>query len=725
MSKGNQRRTTAQLVVPFGTREFTAYALGGKGMSLAALAQSSFPVPPGFTITTSAARAYMHEGRFPKRLLQQIETIGLPHVERASSLRFGDQERPLLVSVRSGAMISMPGMMETIPNVGLHPSTMGGCMSRLGMDTALDCFARLSRSLAETLNPFLGMQLLSKDSSPKDQLYAALGAVAKSWFAPRAIAYRKHNNIADDLGTAITVQQMVFGNAGDDSCTGVALSHDPHTGLEILCGDFLVNAQGHDLVGGVRTPRPILELDAWNASVHAELKEHVARLALLTGFPVEVEFTVEHGQLFLLQHRRAVLTPEAKVVYAVHAHWARSITRDAATRILTEQEVERLTELKGFEPSALATATSLALGASASAGVAIGQVAHSASEATRLQERGIPVVLVRPMTTPDDYSAMIAAQAIVTQEGGSSCHAAIVARAKGIPAVVGVGNTSTLRSGMWVSVDGTHGVIYEGQHPLVATTNTKEVNLWTRWYKAGQWSEPRVDAFWTKQLLSANDLLRDFYLAERVAVETKGSVLSAQAQELHRLTAISVAEIFATYLTLAVASELRHAEPQGVLGVSAELQQLKSEYDIGVYAHSASQVLRYQTSREKTQNFFRLAERVFAAIGWEYLCGGPKWAAIARCGAEFFEGKLSHVLFVDQVFDLRHNGNTLFDKHEMLSSYTCESLLHRQLDHKRYATSFCELVARLGMVQEGPHHHPHREKLHELFSRLELSPTHG
>jgi pyruvate,orthophosphate dikinase len=448
--------------------------LGGKGANLAEMTRLGLPIPPGFTVTTEACRAYLESGSVPEGLWEEVD-FGICQIEGQMGRRFGDPANPLLVSVRSGGAISMPGMMDTILNLGLNDETTAGLGELLGHRFALDAHRRLIQMFGKVvrdvpaerfddalsgarlaigvksdheLNPDALLRLIIRfrdtvrsfgepvPTDPVEQVRQAILAVFGSWNSERAIAYRKAHRIDNDAGTAATVQAMVFGNMGADSGTGVAFTRNPNTGAPGLFGEFLANAQGEDVVAGIRTPRPIAEMedDSLFAAGHARLQAIADQLETHFADMQDIEFTIEQGQLWILQTRTGKRTAQASVRIAVDLAGAGSITRREAITRVTPQHLELLLHPRLDESRPMDV---IATGLPASPGAACGKVVLDPKEAKRRAEQGEAVLLVREETAAEDFPGMVKAQGILTARGGMTSHAAVVARGMGIPAVTG------------------------------------------------------------------------------------------------------------------------------------------------------------------------------------------------------------------------------------------------------------------------------------------------
>ena len=504
------------LVLEFHEGDRTmAELLGGKGAGLAEMTRLGLPVPPGFIVTTEACRAFLAAGGDPEGLWDQVDAA-LADLEQRSGLALGDPERPLLVSVRSGAKFSMPGMMETVLNIGLNDEVVAALAERGEAHFAWDSYRRLGQMYGRTVLGVDGsrfddlltqaradagvatdaeldaahLQRLAHDfraiiveetgkELPQDahvQLREAVRAVFRSWNGERARLYRAHEHIADDLGTAVNVVQMVFGNRGDRSGSGVCFTRDPVTGAPGAFGDYLPDAQGEDVVSGVRSPMDLSELHRRDPEIHDELSRHLAALEQHYRDLCDVEFTVERGRLWILQTRLGKRSPAAAFRIAVELADEGVIDLDEA---LTRVNGHQLTTL--LHPTfRVGGATPLADGLAASPGAAVGQLVFNAATAMEWAALGRTVVLARPETSPDDFGGMLAAQAVITSRGGLTSHAAVVARGLGKTCVTGietmvvdpVARVATfhgdhvLAEGTVVSVDGTTGQLFEGSREI-------------------------------------------------------------------------------------------------------------------------------------------------------------------------------------------------------------------------------------------------------------------
>ncbi|HEV2593385.1 MAG TPA: pyruvate, phosphate dikinase [Gaiellaceae bacterium] len=490
--------------------------LGGKGIGLAEMTLMGVPVPAGFTITTDACRAFMAEGDLPAGLAEEVdEHVG--RLEEKTDKRFGSEDDPLLVSVRSGAAVSMPGMMDTILNLGLNDAAAEGLAVRTENPRfAFDSYRRLIQMYGEVVDGIDGhafesaltklkqercvqhdTDLTADDlrglvdtfkgiyrervggdfpDDARKQLMRAVRAVFKSWDNPRAEVYRRAHDIPNDIGTAVNVVQMVFGNKGDRSGTGVAFTRDPSTGERGLYGEFLANAQGEDVVAGIRTPQPMEAMKQTLPGAFEQLVETMQRLEEHYRDMQDIEFTVEDDRLYLLQTRAAKRTAAAALRSAAAMVDEGLISREDAVRRIDPGQLDQLLHPM-IDPSAALDVA--ATGLNASPGAASGGIVFDADTAVEKAKNG-PVVLVRWETTPDDIHGMIAAEGILTVHGGMTSHAAVVARGMGKPCVAGCGELSidadagtaslaghTLREGDVITIDGGSGQVYIGEVPLV------------------------------------------------------------------------------------------------------------------------------------------------------------------------------------------------------------------------------------------------------------------
>lgn len=463
--------------------------IGGKAWSIARMQGMGLPVPPAFVITTEACLAYLDKGTFPEGLEEEI-AAGLAWLDEATGRHFGGAEKPLLLSVRSGAAISMPGMMDTVLNLGIDDAAEAALAQESGLpDFARDThrrFLELYAAIVLKTPVELDHDAAPSDwrtaiaggvpATPRECLTGAVRAVFDSWNTRRARRYREHNGIPHDMGTAVTIQAMVFGNLDERSGTGVLFSRNPLTGDARPYGEYLPRAQGEDVVSGKFTPLGLDAMQAREPAAHKRLLDASARLEREHRDIQDIEFTVQSGTLFLLQARSAKRAPDAAVRAAVEMVGEGLIDIDQALTRVSPEQVRALL-LPRLGSGADETATILAQGEGACPGVACGVVVTDPDEAERRAAGGEAVVLVRATTSPDDIHGMIAARAVVTEQGGSTSHAAVVSRALGRPCVVGVGNGKGPRPGDIVTVDGETGRVYAGELPVEMPDEASDASL--------------------------------------------------------------------------------------------------------------------------------------------------------------------------------------------------------------------------------------------------------
>ena len=494
-----------------GSKEM-ADILGGKGAGLAEMTRIGLNVPPGFTISTETCRAFLKNGKMPEGVMDQVESA-LRTVEKSTGKKFGDPANPLLVSVRSGAPVSMPGMMDTVLNVGLNNETLRGLARKTGNGRfATDAYRRLIQMFgtivlgisAEQFNDAMNdlkrerrkkqdteldendlLDLVSRyneiysrvgfefPENPRDQMEMSIEAVFKSWNSERAKVYRRENDIDEQMGTAVSIVAMVFGNMGNDSATGVAFTRNPNTGEKILFAEYLVNAQGEDVVAGIRTPKHISDMKTELPKAYKSLTDSVDKLEKHYRDMQDIEFTIESGTFYLLQTRSGKRTARAAIRMAREMADEGLIDREEAVMRITPKILDSL-----MHPQVKRTGNEVLLGKglAASPGAASGQLVFSSERAIELSKEKKPLILVRPETTADDVRGMVVSKAFLTQKGGMTSHAAVVARAMGKPAVVGAeliqvnskekklacGDT-ILSEGDEITVDGTSGEFYLGK----------------------------------------------------------------------------------------------------------------------------------------------------------------------------------------------------------------------------------------------------------------------
>ncbi len=511
--------------------------LGGKGSGLAEMTNAGMPVPQGFTITTEACTQYYADGREINPEIQADIFRYMEKLEEITGKKFGDVNNPLLVSVRSGARQSMPGMMDTILNLGLNDASVEGLAKKTDNPRfAYDCYRRfvqmfsdvvmgVSKTLFEEVIDQMkeakgvknDVDLTADDlktlvvkfkkiyednegkpfpQDPKEQLIEAVKAVFRSWDNERANVYRRMNEIPYEWGTAVNVQAMAFGNSGDRSGTGVAFTRNPATGERKLMGEYLINAQGEDVVAGVRTPEPISHLEQQMPEVYAQFVELAGRLENYYRDMQDMEFTIEDGHLFMLQTRNGKRTAQAALQIACDLVDEGVITEKEAVLRVEPKQLDTLLHPQ-FDSKALEAAAVVGKGLAASPGSACGKVVFSAEDAAAWHERGEKVVLVRLETSPEDIVGMQVSQGILTVRGGMTSHAAVVARGMGTCCVCGCGNSNevvidynaktlvingkTFKEGDYISIDGSTGNIYEGQIATVAATENANLNRFMGW----------------------------------------------------------------------------------------------------------------------------------------------------------------------------------------------------------------------------------------------------
>lgn len=689
----NNNRQVAFLFDEAG--EMSNRRLGGKAMSLVTMTKLGMPVPAGFAVSTGICRAYLEHSRYPRRLQGQIERC-LSILGRRSGMRFGDSQNPLLVSVRSGAPVSMPGMMDSILNLGITERSLGTLEYRYGKKFAHDTFDRFQASFKKVVG--------STSDDPQEQLQLAFEAICQSWLNERAVQYRRAHDIPENLGTAMIVQSMVFGNLDCQSGTGVLFSRNVATGDREIYGEFLPEAQGEDVVGGSVTPLPISVFAKFHPQAFDCLVELARTLEQQEKDVIEIEFTVESGKLWTLQYRVAKRTPIAAARFAVQSVWEKRITKAEAITRLSDGEIEKVSR-KEFDSQSVEQAKQgsrfFLEGLATSPGAAIGIVAFSSERAQQLVKEGKKAILFRAETNPDDFAGMLASSAIVTSNGGITCHAAVVARAMGKPVVVGVGEfPQALVEDEEVSVDGSRGVVSSGRITFGSGVHHKEVSIFLKWYDEHR-PKGRVDFSSIEGLFSGNIVLNDFYLTEAMTKATAGTELESVAKSLRNKIHRESAEILSAYLLLAIAGELRHGWDSFNQWRSQEFELLETEFKLprDKQTHCFRKEVQETVVRKLSEmdqkrqvRFLSLAATAFRS--WSSgSYGGKAWAMIAEAVLGYLEGKLTHTVFVDRVFDLRHNGGHLFDKHPMFSDKTLEIMIRRNLDIKLKSETINELVS--------------------------------
>ncbi|WP_455383626.1 pyruvate, phosphate dikinase [Salinispira pacifica] len=506
--------------------------LGGKGAGLAEMTNLGVPVPPGFTISTEVCdEFYKNNRRYPAGLEEEVAQ-NLSKLESMMGKKLGDANDPLLVSVRSGAAVSMPGMMDTVLNLGLNDKAVEGLIKKAGNERfAWDAYRRFINMFGNVVkgvhheNFEKALQSVKKKKKveldtdldandlkevvklykqvyksstkqdfpqdPRKQLWAAIDAVFGSWNNPRAIQYRKLNEIKGLIGTAVNVQSMVFGNFGNDSGTGVCFSRDPSTGKNEFYGEYLMNAQGEDVVAGIRTPQKLATLAKKDPKIYKQLVEVKERLEKHFKDMQDMEFTIERGKLFLLQTRNGKRTGPAAIKIAVDMFNEGLIGKELAVQRVTPDQLDQVFH-PNIDPKAKRGVKALAKGLNASPGAATGQIVFTAEEAEEWVKQGKKVLLVRQETSPEDIGGMHAAQGILTATGGMTSHAAVVARGMGRPCVAGCkaavisGKAMTIKEtkfkqGDYVTIDGTTGEVFKGELPLIQPKITGELRTFLSW----------------------------------------------------------------------------------------------------------------------------------------------------------------------------------------------------------------------------------------------------
>jgi len=511
--------------------------LGGKGAGLAEMTKIGLPVPAGFTISTEACDYFYKNGKkYPPELKKEV-AAHVARLEKVTGKKLGDPKNPLLVSVRSGSARSMPGMMETILNLGLTDRSVAGLaavtqnerfaydayrrfvqmystvvmeMSKEDLEHRLRAMKEKLRVKEDTAVPASGWKELvaeyktlfkqktGKDfpDDPMEQLWGAIGAVFGSWMAEKAVTYRRVEKITGLLGTAVNVVQMVFGNTGENSGTGVCFTRDPSTGEKVFYGDYLINAQGEDVVAGIRTPMHLREMAKVMPKVYAQLEKVRVKLEKHYRDMQDMEFTVEEGKLYMLQTRTGKRTPAAAFRIAVDMANEKLISKDEAVERIKPEDIERLfyPVIDSKVDRKSLTARILTTGIDAVPGAAVGKVVFSAQDAETWAAKGEKVILVRRETSPEDVGGMAVAQGILTATGGKTSHAAVVARGWGKCCIVGAESLEidyksgtmtakgkTVKQGEWITLDGSEGVVYTGDMPLVTPEFPKAYETLMKW----------------------------------------------------------------------------------------------------------------------------------------------------------------------------------------------------------------------------------------------------
>lgn len=533
--------------------------LGGKGANLAEMSRIGLPVPPGFTISTESCKYYSdNDGKWPSGLKSQVDE-GVHFIETMMDAGFGDPKRPLLVSVRSGAADSMPGMMDTVLNLGLNDKVVEGLAEITGnerfaydsyrrfidmfgdvvMGVPHDHFEEVMESLKEEAGVELDNELTAEQlrelvdrykavyrkhtgfmfpDNPREQLTFAINAVFKSWNSNRAIKYRQINKIFGLIGTAVNIQAMVFGNAGDDSATGVCFTRNPSTGEHKLYGEFLINAQGEDVVAGIRTPMHIDELKNKMPVLYDELDRLTRHLENHYKNMQDIEFTIQQGKMYILQTRNGKRTGTAAIKIAVDMVKDGIVTKDdAVMRLVEPMHLDQLLHPQ-LKNEVIIEADIIGRGLPASPGAAVGKVVLHSDEAEKLKAKGERVILVRVETSPEDVGGMSAAEGILTARGGMTSHAAVVARGWGKPCVAGCSDIVinykkrtftngkvTVKEGDFISIDGSQGLVLIGEKPLVAPHFDEDYFLFMSWVEEFEMMGVRANADTPEDALNARN----------------------------------------------------------------------------------------------------------------------------------------------------------------------------------------------------------------------------
>ena len=615
------------LIYPFALGDRSqSDLLGGKGANLSEMVKMGLPVPPGFTITTEACREYLRTGKLPDSLIAELE-IAIAGLEKELGKEFGNPAKPLLVSVRSGAKFSMPGMMETVLNVGINAEVAEGLAKISGNDRfAWDSYRRFIEMFGKIVHEIeveefrktesrileahnvhsvqeLDAQSLrslgegyikiieihtgkSFGTNPKDHLIASIEAVFKSWNSERANLYRRRERISSDLGTAVNIQSMVFGNLTDDSGTGVAFTRDPATGEKGSYGDYLEKAQGEDVVAGIRNTMSLVDLKQILPSVHAELERVMQLLEDHYRDLCDIEFTVESGKLWILQTRVGKRTAEAAFRIATQLIEEKKISIDEALQRVTGDQLAQLM-FPQFDLSV--KTTELARGIPASPGAAVGEVVFDSRRAQDLARAGKKVILVRRETSPDDLVGMVAAEGILTSRGGKTSHAAVVARGMGKTAVCGTESISvderggiltagavTVYEGEIISIDGSTGAVYLGNVPVIASPVT--AFLEGRLSENSEQASPVVKS--VAQLLNYADQKRTMNVranADTPEDAVRARILGAEGVGLCRTEHMFLGErrIYVERLVLAENEDVQR-------GIIAEMEPLQRKDFVGI-----------------------------------------------------------------------------------------------------------------------------------------------
>ncbi|MBT5642428.1 pyruvate, phosphate dikinase, partial [Candidatus Bathyarchaeota archaeon] len=630
-----------------GNRDMKAL-LGGKGANLAEMTNLGLSIPQGFTITTKTCNEFMAaDGHFPEGLWDEI----LEHVltlEETSGKKFNDPENPLLASVRSGAPISMPGMMDTVLNLGINDEVAETIIKLTGDERFVwDAYRRFLTMFSDVVmgqdrhafegvfdkvkegegvtgdtdvsvdglkETVAGMKYLYKEligeefpQDPMDQLKASIAAVFNSWDIPRARTYRKFEGIPNSMGTACNVQTMVFGNMGWDSGSGVMFTRSPSDGSKGLFGELLFNAQGEDVVAGIRTPIHISELHEQQPVLYKELEDIAETVEEHYKDMQDMEFTIEKGKLWILQTRTGKRTAKSAIKIAVDMADEGLIDKETAILRITPNNVDQLLHPQ-FDPEGKAAATFLAKGLNASPGAAVGYAIFNADRAEERGKAGDPVILVRPETTPDDVNGMIVSQGFLTQHGGGTSHAAVVARGWGKPCVAGCESIRidtnrnqftvgehTIKEGDWISVDGATGEVFLGQVPKIETAFEKEKEL----IKALDWADEirKIGVLTNADTPEDSIKARQFGAKGIGLCRTEHMFFDQEDEEISRrenvVKMILKSEVAAPLLRQIYALETKERTPEEETELS-ELKKKAENEDVKEYQESLANLLPFQ-----------------------------------------------------------------------------------------------------------------------------------
>ena len=691
--------------------------IGGKGYGLAQMTRLGMPVPPGFIIPVSFCRKILDKGfqRYHDELKEQTD-LAIKKLEKIVKRKFGDPKKPLFVSVRSGAPISMPGMMETILNIGLSEKTV-------------NTFARLTNlSFAQEMER--KFKFYGTYANIEWQITQAIREVIFSWESPEAKNYRKANAISQKLGTAVIVQMMAFGNHPKRSGTGVVFSRNVKSGEPGLWGEYLTNSQGEKLVSGSTTPQPISKLKESEPRIYQQLDDFSQRLEKVYKNAVDIEFTVENGKLWLLQVREAKCSPLATAKIIVDLVEEGILSKEQAVTKTDRLVISYLKRPKVYADRAMLKSAMdgkpFAKGLPASDGFACGKAVFSSNKAVELSQKGEKVILVRSETEASDIEGIVNARAIVTAKGGQTCHAAVVARAMGKPAVVGIDNleildeisnvtylrdenyrtTEFFKEGDLISVDGNLGLVVLGNVGSRTLQRDRCAQRLIEWEKLFP-QKPKLNLSLVDNQFSINCILADFYISDRLVNDLARTAFAWEAEHLRCRVHQNAAQIVAIYLLLAIAGEARHSwrkthEPPEKESPEAKLREdlldklnIFKIYQGGIEREVLQNDLLERIEErqsEEIQSFVMACYQVFDRLSWDGTSfGGKPWAEIAKTLHRYLTGEWDETTFVDRSFNLRHNNSLSFDKHPMVYKSTDEDFLEEQLEMKRVAKNLEEL----------------------------------